>query len=156
MSDPFSDKIFRNSNQEIVEYDGSPVTWRISVYVLVRKGNELLMVKNKEEKLYDVIGGGVELGETFEEAITREAMEEAGAVVKIGKLLHAHLDWFSYKPGVFYQTVQLYYEAELTAELVQPTDPRTVWRGFVPLSEQPEKYPLPPIVEKVIKENIQQ
>jgi 8-oxo-dGTP pyrophosphatase MutT (NUDIX family) len=95
------------------------------------------------------------LGETFEEAITREAMEEAGAAVKIGKLLHAHLDWFAYRPNVFYQTIQLYYEAELTAELVQPTDQRTEWRGFIPLSDQKEKYPLPPIVEKVIKENIQ-
>jgi ADP-ribose pyrophosphatase YjhB (NUDIX family) len=146
---------FTNADQEIVPYDGSPVSWRISVYVLVQRLNEsnvkeILIIKNQLEKLHDVVGGGVELGETLEEAIQREALEEAGADVKLGELLRVKEDWFYHRKGGFYHTLQLFYTAELVGELTNPSDSDIIWRDFVPVSEIGTTYHLPPIAEEVI------
>ncbi|MBP7774964.1 NUDIX domain-containing protein, partial [Candidatus Woesebacteria bacterium] len=66
---------FSNANLEPVPYDGSEVTWRVSAYALIIRDGKLLLAKSKHEKFYDVIGGGVDIGETIEEALHREAAE---------------------------------------------------------------------------------
>lgn len=52
-------KIFLNADNEVIKYDGSGITWRVSVYAVVIRENQLLIIKNKLEKLHDIIGGGV-------------------------------------------------------------------------------------------------
>lgn len=140
---------FFNADQELVEYDGSPITWRVSAYALLEKDDKIFIIKNKTEKLYDIVGGGIEIGETIEEALHRECLEEGGLTIQIGTLLHAHVDWFYHKSGTYYQTCQLFYSADIVA-MDEPTDDSTEWRGFVPVSEIGSKYRLPPIVEQVI------
>lgn len=141
--------IFTNADQEIVEYDGSPLIWRVSAYVLIVQNDQLLILKNRTEKLYDVPGGGIDIDEDIETAIHREAMEEVGAKVKLGKLVHVQEGWFQYKTGSFHHTVQLFYEAQLV-ELSKPTDVDTEFVGFVKLSEI-TKYPLPMSVHKALE-----
>lgn len=143
---------FTNPNQEIVPYDGSPVTWRISAYALVQRENEILIIKNQTEKLHDIVGGEIELGETVEEAICREAVEEAGAKIKVGRFVKVKEDWF-YSPSVktFHHTLQLFYTAELIEELQPPTESDIIWRDFVPMVQIGTQYHLPPIVEEVIQ-----
>lgn len=145
-------KTFLNADQETVQYDGSPISWRVSAYVIIRQNSQVLIIKNRTEKLYDIIGGGIEFGEDIKEALARECMEEAGIQAKIGRLLDAKVNWFSHKNGQFYQTLQLFYEAELLGEMGQPTEEDIVWREFVPESEIGTTYKLPLIVEKVIRE----
>jgi ADP-ribose pyrophosphatase YjhB (NUDIX family) len=53
--------------------------------VCVLEGQKILMVSYDD--FFTFPGGGVNSGETFEEAATREAFEEAGARVKIIKFL---------------------------------------------------------------------
>lgn len=55
-----------------------------AIIVGIKKGNQLLMAHNTNfpEGLYSLIAGFVELGETFEEAVHREVMEEVGIKVK--------------------------------------------------------------------------
>ncbi len=142
MSGSFSSKIFTNANQEIVEYKGEPVYWRVSAYAIIFRDQKVLLIKNKSEKLYDVPGGGVDLGETIHQALERELMEEAGASAKIGKLLHVQEGFFKHANGSFFQTIQLFYQAELTGELVTPTESTSEYVGFVSLNEC-IKYPLP-------------
>lgn len=101
-----------------------------------------MILKNKNEKLYDVPGGGIELGETIEEALQREAMEEAGATITIGKLIHLQQGFFKHGNGNFYQTVQLFYAAELIADLQQPSDHTTEFVQFTALTGL-DDYPLP-------------
>lgn len=143
-------KNFTNADQEIVEYDGSDLSWRVSVYAVICEESKVFIIKNRTEKLFDIVGGGIDFGETIEEALEREAMEEAGAKIKIGKLVHAHVDWFYYKLGTFHQTLQLFYQAELVGDLQEPTEPEMEWRGFVKINQIGKKYRLPPIVEEVI------
>lgn len=133
---------FTNANLESVPYDGSEITWRVSAYVLIVKDGKLLLAKNRLEKFYDVLGGGIDIGESIEEALYREAKEEGGVTIRLGKLLFAEQDWFYHRKGKFYQTLQLYYEAELIGEISRPTDPDIEWTDFVPIDEVDTKYKL--------------
>jgi 8-oxo-dGTP pyrophosphatase MutT (NUDIX family) len=133
---------FLNANLEEVPYDGSEISWRVSAYALVVNNNQLLLTKNKLEQFYDVLGGGVEIGETIEETLKREALEEAGAHITPGRLLFSAMDWFYHRKGRFYQTLLLYYEANLLAELGKPADPSIAWSGFVPFEEVEKSYKL--------------
>jgi 8-oxo-dGTP diphosphatase len=153
MSNQVSTKKFYDANQELVEYDDSPLSWRVSAYALIEKDNKILIIKSKLEKLYDVVGGGIEFGENIEEGLFRESLEEGGAKIKIGKLLKAHVDWFYHRNGNYYQTLLLFYKAELTEELTSPKDKNIEWRDFVSIDKIGNEYRLPPFVETVIKEN---
>ncbi len=142
--------IFKNANQGIVPYDGSEITWRISAYAVVVKLGELLLAKSIHEKFYDVIGGGIEIGESIEEGLKREALEEAGADVNIGPIMHVNEDWFYHKNGRFYHAVQLYYLAELVGDLAQPSDPQIESVVWAPL-DKPDTYPVAHYVATIIK-----
>lgn len=99
--------IFTNADQEVVEFDGSPLRWRVSAYALIVKDGKLLIHKNRTEKVYDIPGGGIEMEEDVNTALHREAMEEIGAQIQIGQLVDVVEGWFSHKNGVFYHTIQL-------------------------------------------------
>ena len=56
----------------------------VGVGVMIRKGNQVLLGKRKGahgEGEYGWPGGGLEFGEKLEDAVKREALEEAGIVV---------------------------------------------------------------------------
>lgn len=126
---------FINANLEAVPYDGSEITWRVSAYVLAVKDSKLLVAKSKHEHNFDVIGGGVDIGETIEDALVREAMEEGGVRIKPGKLLFTSVDWFYHRKGKFYQTLQLYYEADIIGEIGNATDPDMERTELVPIDD---------------------
>ena len=149
---------FVNANLEPVPYDGSEITWRVSAYVLIVKDGNLLLAKNRLERFYDVLGGGVDIGETIEDTLDREALEESGVKIKIGKLLFNAMDWFYHRKGKFYQTLQLYYEAELVGDASNPTDPDIEWTGFVPTTDIETNYKLAasPFVVESIKHYLEQ
>lgn len=151
MSD-ITSKRFLNADQQPVQYDGSPISWRVSAYVLVEQDNQILLCKSKLEQLYDAVGGGIDLGETITEALKREALEEAGAEISIGNILHAHVDWFYHRNGQYYQTLLLFYTAQLTSPLHHPTDPNMEMAQFVPKNAIGTKFPVPPIVQQVINQ----
>lgn len=128
-------KNFRDSNYNIVPYDGSPVQWRISIYGLVIQDDALLLVHHKNEKFYDIPGGGVEMDENLEEALLREGQEEAGWKLIPKQFIYAQSDWFYHaEEKQFYKTMQLYFTA--TGEKVSaPTDERMIFSELVPIKE---------------------
>jgi len=65
---------------------------RVRAVAILIKGNEILLMYRKKEKEYFVFpGGGVEKGETIEEAVLREMKEETTLKIRINKLLYHHI-----------------------------------------------------------------
>lgn len=127
---------WRDANNQPVEYDGSPIDWRISSYAVVVQQDSVLLMRDKNNYLYTVPGGGVELEESLETGLVRELQEEMGAQIAVGSLLDAKEDWFYHaQEKRFYHAVLLFYEAKLIGELGRPSDPKVTFTGFVPLAE---------------------
>jgi len=78
-----------------------------AVIVGVIKGNEILLAhaKNFRENMFSVIAGFVEPGETFEECIKREVLEEVGIKVKNPK-------YFGSQPWPFPDSLMVGFTAE--------------------------------------------
>lgn len=65
---------------------------RIGVYAVIIRDNKILLARQWDG--YSIIGGGVEKGETLEEAFTREIEEETGLKATPGKLIHHATTFF--------------------------------------------------------------
>lgn len=65
---------------------------RIGVYAIIIRDNKILLARQWDG--YSIIGGGVEKGETLEEAFVREVEEETGLKATSGKLIHHATTFF--------------------------------------------------------------
>jgi len=153
MMNNIHDKVFLDADQEVVEYDGSEIKWRVSAYAVIKKEDRIFIIKDKREKLYDIVGGGIEFGEDTNQALIRESLEEGGVKIDIGKILYSHVNWFYHKKQkAFYQTMRLFFRAELVGKITKPLEENIEFVGFVPIKDIGSKYRLPDIVEKIILE----
>lgn len=79
------------------EFDSSDLVHRPSVYgILIEAGKVLL---SKQWDGYDFPGGGVELGESLEQALERECWEETGLKIKVEKLLYCRTSFYAAVQG---------------------------------------------------------
>ena len=85
------------------------LSWRPSAYAIVIQEGRVLL--SKQFNGYDLPGGGIDLGETPEEAAIRETKEETGIDVAEPKLLRGETSFFrqNHKSGSVVQSLQLYY-----------------------------------------------
>ena len=65
----------------------------IRVGAIIMKNGKILMVGNDRDYLYSV-GGRVKFGETAEEAVVREVLEETGVQMEIDRLGFVHENYF--------------------------------------------------------------
>ena len=90
-----------------------------SMIVLVRHGSKLLLGRSAHfaKGMYSTLAGFVEAGETVEEAVAREVMEEVGINVK-------NIRPISTSPWPFPNTLMLAYEAEAVSSKlrIDPTE----------------------------------
>ncbi len=71
--------IFRDVYGHTVAHDGvSPVTWRLTVYVLAQHDGKILMTEPAYAARQELPGGEVEIEETLLEGARREVWEETG------------------------------------------------------------------------------
>lgn len=66
----------------------------IRVGAIIRKGDQLLLAKDKRDGAYYTLGGRVQLGETAEEAVKREVEEELGFPLEVKALSYIHENFF--------------------------------------------------------------
>ncbi|MCL2499767.1 MAG: NUDIX domain-containing protein [Defluviitaleaceae bacterium] len=74
---------------------------------IVNENNEILLQKrNKEDDIWGIPGGIVEIGESIEEAAIREVKEETGLDIKIENLIGVYSKYFfEYHNGDKAQTI---------------------------------------------------
>ena len=65
---------------------------RIGIYAIIIRDNKILLARHWDG--YSMIGGGVEKGESLEDAFVREVKEETGLDVRPGKLVHHATTFF--------------------------------------------------------------
>jgi len=62
-------------------------TFRIGVFALIERNGEYLLGRRRDIGWWNLPGGGLEYGETLEEGLAREVMEEVGVEVAIERLV---------------------------------------------------------------------
>jgi 8-oxo-dGTP diphosphatase len=90
---------------------------RIVVAAIIKNGNKLLLTKEvleSKKECWIFPGGGVNFGETLEEAVKREIKEELGIEIKVEKLLGFKEAIF---PKVNYHTIIFFFLAKPLGEL---------------------------------------
>lgn len=98
------------------EIDSSVLTWRPSAYAVVIKDGRVLLLKQKTG--YDLPGGGIEFGETAEEAVVREVFEESGIAAGNPRLLGLENSFFKLPNEIpsrssdFIQALMIYYACD--------------------------------------------
>lgn len=95
--------------------DGIEITTRRSIRCVARNNNKFLLVHYSNGN-YEFPGGGVEIGETDENAVIREVLEETGFKVSaVGNALftvvRSHIDYKD--PAKFYIAESIYIECEI-------------------------------------------
>lgn len=105
----------------VSDIDASKLRWRPSVYAFVFRGDEILLLKQKNG--YDLPGGGVDLGESLEVAVLREVKEETGVTVTNPRLLTVDESFYKRVSAEYdyIHSIMIYYvcdyvEGELSAE----------------------------------------
>ena len=100
--------ICRDIHGERQEVAVGDLAFRPSVYGVAIRDGKVLLVPQWDG--YDFPGGGVDLGETLDEAFRREVFEETGLTVERGEILVCESDFFihpaSQKP---YHCILSYY-----------------------------------------------
>jgi len=104
--------------------------FRPSAYGLIIQENTILMVPQHQEHFhgFDLPGGGVEIYETLEQAVTREVKEETGFEVAVGELVWATTSFFvpAFDRGGW-NAIALYYLAKrVKSKLVCSSEQATI------------------------------
>ena len=104
---------------------GSPASFRIAVSALIFDGERVLLALRRDIDWWNLPGGGMEVGETVEEALIREVAEETELQVEIEQLVGVYS-----KPQK--QEVVLAFRCHITRGTPQATEETRECRYFPP------------------------
>ncbi len=105
----------------------------LDYYVNPRPCNAIIITDNKKrillvkraidpfKGLWDLPGGFIDIGETAEESVLREAKEELGVEVDKIQYLFSGYDRYEYK-GLNYHTLGFVFTAQILSGVIQPLD----------------------------------
>jgi 8-oxo-dGTP diphosphatase len=72
---------------ETLDAAEAPRQFRIGVFGIILEENKVLLGLRRDIEWWNLPGGGLELGETVDEALCREVLEEMGLEVRVGRLV---------------------------------------------------------------------
>jgi 8-oxo-dGTP diphosphatase len=71
----------------ISDISGGSAQFRVAVSALIFDGERILLALRRDIEWWNLPGGGMESGETVDEALCREVREETGLLVEVGQLV---------------------------------------------------------------------
>lgn len=84
--------ICHDINNELHEVNEYELRFRPSAYGILIEDNEILLTRQYVG--YEFPGGGIEIGETIQDAVKREFFEETGLDVEVCELIHCETSFF--------------------------------------------------------------
>ena len=125
---------------------------RIRVSGILKKDDKILFVKHRKkgEEYYLLPGGGVDFGETFEEALKREFKEEVNVEISVDKMciISEGVD-----PKGEKHIINLVFLVEyVSGEIVLPDEERIVGIEYLTISDL-DNYTIYPNIKKELKKD---
>jgi 8-oxo-dGTP diphosphatase len=99
--------------------------FRVGVYALIFEQGRVLLALRRDIDWWNLPGGGMEAGETVEEAMRREVLEETGLIVEVERLVGVYS-----KPQK--QEVVLTFLCQVTGGQLTATEESRECRFFLP------------------------
>ncbi|CEO40559.1 NAD(+) diphosphatase [Photobacterium kishitanii] len=115
------------------------------VIVAVRKGQQLLLAQHPRHKtgMYTVIAGFIEPGETAEQCVAREVLEETGITVK-------NIRYFDSQPWAFPSNLMLGFIADYAGGEIKPDYEELTDAIWATVEQLPEVAPVGTIARRLI------
>ena len=95
---------------------GRSVTWRPSANAIVLDSEKVLLVRVKQHGLWELPGGGIEIGESVADGLAREVFEETGYRVRVAALTPLYMeDNLFYAPDIdeYFHALPMVFRADL-------------------------------------------
>ena len=116
------------------------VIFRAGRVLLLHRRDDLVLVPG----LWDMPGGGVEVGDSLEDSLIREVREETGFVVRVGRPVHAWIAHARFVSGKELTSAIVCYECSTRAGGAPRLDPQEHTEYAWVTRGELARYPLPP------------
>ncbi len=119
---------------------------------LIIKDNCLLLAKSDNYDCYYTVGGGIQAGETSEEAVLREVYEETGKHLEIDRLMFVQERFYQAKKEKHHEVVFFYLMKNEDSEILQGTvtDQKNEHLYWIPLERLEQITLVPPFLKKAV------
>lgn len=105
-----------------------------AIIAAVRKGDKILLVRHPRSKIFSVLAGYVEAGETLEDALSREVMEEVNIRIQ-------NIRYFASEPWVFSHALMVAYTAEYQSGEIKADGKEIEEAAWFSVEEIPQSIP---------------
>jgi 8-oxo-dGTP pyrophosphatase MutT (NUDIX family) len=105
------------------ELDPDKVRWRPSVYGLIVRENQVVVLENIYSGTYELPGGGVAVSETLTAGLKREIMEECNLTVSVQNLITTDEQFFLSPGGNHWHTLRFFYRVTRLSGTLRLNDP---------------------------------
>jgi NAD+ diphosphatase len=123
--------------------------------ILENEHGDILLVERKFDPgkgLWDLPGGFIDINETAEESMSREAQEELGVTIKNIKYISSSADLYTFK-GITYNTICFIFTAQTDDTEIKPADDAASFQ-FFPKNRLPLDKIAFPSLRKALEEYI--
>ncbi|KAB8308323.1 NAD(+) diphosphatase [Erwinia endophytica] len=119
------------------------------IIVAIRRGEEILLAQHTKHRngVYTVLAGFVEVGETLEQTVAREVMEESGLKVK-------NLRYVSSQPWPFPQSLMMAFMADYDSGEVTIDPKELLDAGWYRFDALPQLPPVGTVARRLIEDTV--